>query len=141
MLFAMGVPSDIDARRYYRVALQRFEDGDLLRRMNRPRAAIYLTGYAVECMLKALLLVVTPAGGRPGVLRLFRGAIAHDIGWLRDRLIRHIGGLPVAQARHVSFLSSWSTDLRYEPGPGDPEDADAFLAAAASILEWAKGRM
>jgi hypothetical protein len=137
----MAMPHDINARRYYRVAYQRFEDGAALLEISRPRAAIYLTGYAVECILKSLLLVSTPDGQRAEVLATFRGAIAHNIDWLRDRLIQRIGRLPVGENRHVSLVSSWSTDLRYEPGPGDPEDAEAFLIAAQSILTWANGRM
>ncbi len=71
----------------------------------------------------------------------FRGAIAHNIGWLREQLVRRIGRLPISEARHLSLVGSWSKDLRYEPGPGDPEDAEAFIAAAGSILLWADGRM
>lgn len=47
----------------------------------------------------------------------------------------------MSEACHLSLVRSWSTDLRYEPGPGDREDAEAFLAATASILKWADGRM
>jgi hypothetical protein len=109
--------------------------------MNRPQAAIYLTGYSVECILKALLLTCTPSGQRNNVLATFRGAVAHNIDRLRGKLVGRIGRLPVQQAKQVAFVSSWSTDLRYEPGPGNPEDAEAFLAAAKSILAWADGRM
>ncbi|MDB5327490.1 MAG: hypothetical protein JWM57_3059 [Phycisphaerales bacterium] len=137
----MAIPTDIHARRYYRVAYQRLDDGEALLRISRPRAAIYLTGYAVECILKALLLMSTPAGERQNVRATFRGAGAHNIDRLREQLIRRIGRLPVIEARHVSLVSSWSTDLRYEPGQGDPDDATAFLAAADSILTWANGRM
>ena len=137
----MAMPTDINARRYYRVAYQRFEDGAAILEISRPRAAIYLTGYAVECILKALLLMWTPTGERADVLATFRGAVAHNIDWLRERLIQRIGRLPVGVNRYVSLVSTWSTDLRYEPGPGDPEDAEAFLAAARSILAWANGRM
>ena len=137
----MGMPLDINARRNYRVAYQRFGDGVALLEISRPRAAIYLTGYAVECILKALLLMSTPPGARTKVLATFRGGIAHNIEWLRECLIARIGRLPVGENRCVSLFSSWSTDLRYEPGPGDPEDAEAFLTAAESILTWANGRM
>lgn len=137
----MGVPADIDARRYYRVAFQRFEDGEALLAIDRPRASVYLAGYAVECILKALLLSSSPAGERAAVLATFGGAGAHNIGWLRDRVVARCGRLPVGVARPVSLVGSWSTDLRYEPGPGDRGDAEAFLAATAVILKWADGRM
>lgn len=137
----MAIPNDINARRYYRVAFQRLDDGNALLDISRPRAAIYLTGYAVECILKALLLASTPVGERLEILATFRGAIAHNIEWLRDRLIERLGRLPVNENRHLSLVSSWSTDLRYEPGPGDRDDAEAFLASADAILKWANGRM
>jgi hypothetical protein len=137
----VAIPADINARRYYRVAYQRLDDGTALLEISRPRAAIYLTGYAVECILKSLLLVNTPAGERPEMLATFRGAIGHNIEWLRDRLVKRVGRLPVGENRQLSLVSSWSTDLRYEPGPGDVDDARAFLAAAESILAWANGRM
>jgi hypothetical protein len=137
----MAMPADINAQRYYRVAYQRLDDGNALLEINRPRAAIYLTGYAVECILKALLLVSSPASDRAAVLATFRGSVAHNIDWLREQLVRRIGRFPVGEARHVSLVTSWSVDLRYEPGPGDPDDARAFLAAADAILNWADGRM
>jgi len=137
----MSLPHDIDARRYYRVAYQRYDDGELLLKHNHSRGAIYLTGYAVECILKALLLTSTPVGERAQLLATFHGAIAHNIVWLREQLVQRIGRLPVQQARHVSLVSSWSTDLRYEPGLGDPEEAEEFLTATDSVLEWANGRM
>jgi len=59
----MAMPLDIDARRYYRVAYQRLEDGAALLEISRPRAAIYPTGYAIECILKTLLLMSTPPEG------------------------------------------------------------------------------
>jgi hypothetical protein len=137
----MAIPTDIEARRYYRVAFQRLDDGEALLSISRPRAAIYLTGYAIECILKALLLTVTPVGERAQVLATFRGAVGHNIEWLRAQLVQRIGNLPVEENRHVSLVSSWSTDLRYEPGPGDHDDAEAFLASADTILNWADGRM
>jgi hypothetical protein len=137
----MAIPADIDARRYYRVAFQRLDDGNALLSISRPRAAIYLTGYAVERILKALLLTTTPVGERAQVLATFRGAVAHNIEWLRDRLVQRIGRLSVDENRHVSLVSSWSTDRRYEPGPGDRDDAEAFLASADAILAWADRRM
>src|SRR5581483_3852365 len=97
------------------VAFQRLDDGEALLTICRPRAAIYLTGYAVECILKALLLTSTPAGERPEVLATFRGAVAHNIDWLRDRLVQRIGRLPVNENRHLSLVSSWSTVFGTSP--------------------------
>jgi HEPN domain-containing protein len=138
----MGIPRDIDARRYYRVAYQRLEDGSLmLDKLDRPKAAIYLSGYATECILKALLLVLTPLPQRDDVLRSFRGAIAHDVLWLRDRLRVRQVAIPTVVAKELAYAASWSVDLRYEPGAGDSDDAQRFIAATRAILKWADGRI
>jgi HEPN domain-containing protein len=137
----MSMPANIDARRFYRVAFQRLEDGVLLLGLERPRAAVYLAGYAVECMLKSLLIAETPTSRRDDLMVSFRGASAHDIDWLRDMVVRIVGKLPVHVARDLSLVSSWSTDLRYEPGAGNLDDATSFLAAAKSILSWCDRRM
>jgi len=42
------------------VAKQRFDDALLLLEMGRTTAAVYLAGYSVECMLKALILSAVP---------------------------------------------------------------------------------
>jgi len=138
----MGIPSDIDARRYYRVALQRLEDGSLmLDKLDRPKGAVYLTGYAAECILKTLLLVFTPARDRPALLRSFCGAVAHDIGWLRTRLTERGVSFPPLVAKELTYVASWSVDLRYEPGVGDREDAQRFIESTRSILQWADGKV
>lgn len=138
----MAMPLDVDARRYWRVAYQRLEDGALmLEKLDRPKAAVYLTGYAVECMLKALLIMSSAAGKRHEVVARFRGAIAHNLFWLRDGLAVRGVHLPATKAKELTFLSSWSTELRYEPGPGDREDAERFIRAARLVVKWADGRM
>jgi len=138
----MSTPKDIDARRYYRVAYQRLEDGSLmLDKLDRPKGAVYLTGYAVECILKTLLIVVTPTNGRPAVLRSFRGVVAHDIGWLRRQLNGRGVSISPTVAKELTYVASWSVDLRYEPGVGDREDAQRFIESTHSILEWADGKV
>lgn len=138
----MGVPQDINARRYYRVAYQRLEDGSLmLDKLERPKGAVYLTGYAVECILKALILEVTPASGRKTTLQGFRGAIAHDLSWLRGLLIARGVHIPLGIAQELAYVGTWSVDLRYEPGDGDRDDAERFISSAKAILNWADGRM
>jgi hypothetical protein len=71
----MSQPQDIDARKYWRVALQRIDWAKvILRKAQLPAAARDVAGYAVECILKALLLTVTPrSGDRPRVTKPSRG--------------------------------------------------------------------
>ena len=49
--------------------------------------------------------------------------------------------VPMAVSRELVYLSSWSTDLRYEPGSGNRQEAQRFIAAAKTVLAWAKGSM
>lgn len=138
----MATPRDIEARRFFRVANQRLEDGRLLLdRLQRANASVYLTGYAVECILKALLITVSPASERKATTAMFRGAIAHDLLWLRERLGERAVRMPPEIASELMLLSTWSTDLRYEPGPGDSEEAGQFLKSAAIVVRWASERL
>jgi hypothetical protein len=51
----MALPTAKEAQPFYQSALQRFEDAQYLLDGERTTAAIYLAGYSVECMLKALI--------------------------------------------------------------------------------------
>src|SRR5207245_7273279 len=96
----MGMPRDINARLYYRVAQQRRQDGRLIvERLGRAPAAIYLTGYAVECIAKALLVSIAPAKERDAVIQSFRGGRGHDLAWIRARLAERGCTLPRNIAR------------------------------------------
>jgi HEPN domain-containing protein len=74
----VALPSAEHARHFYRAAKQRFDDALLLLEMGRTTAAIYVAGYSVECLRKALMLAVVPRGQAEEVLSMFRGAPAHD---------------------------------------------------------------
>ena len=52
--------------------------------MERTTAAVYLAGYSVECMLKALILSAVPQAQEAALLARFRGARAHDYEWLLE---------------------------------------------------------
>lgn len=123
----MATPLDIDARRYYRVAYQRLEDGTLmLEKLDRPKGAVYLTGYTVECILKALILAATSPNQRGAALKSFRGSIAHSLEWLRDQLAQRHIKVPAEVVRELAYVASWSVDLRYEPRAGRPGGCPAF---------------
>ncbi len=68
------MPSSAQARCFYRAARQRFDDALLLLEMERTTAAVYLSGYIVECMLKALILSAVPREQEAEILGMFRGA-------------------------------------------------------------------
>lgn len=78
----MAIPSSPNARLFYRAAKQRYDDAVLLLQLQRTTGAVYLAGYSVECMLKALILESVPDRQEPLILAQFRGQQAHNPGWL-----------------------------------------------------------
>lgn len=131
----MGMPSSPHARRFYRAAKQRLDGAQLLLEMERTTAAIYLAGYSVECMLKALILSAVPQAQEEELLERFRGARAHDYEWLLQ-LYAEKGGarMPSSIVPHFARVNSWSTDMRYAPGTIAMHEAKAFLDAAVEII-------
>ena len=138
----MAMPSSPHARRFYRVAKQRFDDALLLLEMERTTAAVYLAGYSVECMFKALILSVVPHVQAEETLGRFRGARAHDYEWLM-RLYVEKGGarMPPHVVPHFARVNSWSTDMRYVPGTLAAREAQAFVDSVTAIITWADGRL
>lgn len=138
----MPTPTDPDARLFYRVALDRFDDAGVLLADGRTTGAVYLAGYSVECVLKALVLATVPAAHRPDVLDEFRGAKAHNFDWLRGLYAAYGGArTPPAVVRSFYVVDPWGTRLRYRPGALPADQARRFLAAARVIMTWADGRL
>lgn len=103
---------------------------------------MYLAGYGVECILKAMILASLPAKAQEVVSASFRGSRAHDFDWLKEQYYGY-GGPPFPRevARIFGLVNSWTTKIRYLPGNIRRRDAAAFLDAVAKILEWAEGRL
>jgi hypothetical protein len=142
----MVVPRDVDARKFARVAKRRLEEAKVIHsKVQLWAAAQYLGGYAVECMLKALVLVTTPAGERPlsgeVTIEWLKKEFGHDLIGLRAGLARRGIRMSREIAGEFVFVSTWDPQLRYEPGPGDPDKTERFLLAAEAILRWADERM
>ena len=138
---AMPQPHAQLPRRFYLASLQRFEEAELLFDNSYYVGATYLAGYAVECILKALILNSVPKSRQMEVAREFRGQRAHDFQWLRKRYAQtHAPGITEEVRRRLLYVSTWETALRYEPRKGKATDAEQFLKAVEDIIEWAKNR-
>lgn len=135
----MSSPRSKDFRLYDRCATERLKDARKLLENDRATGAVYLAGYAVECILKALLLSAVPERRHDQVVETFRGRRGHDYEWLRNECIEQ-GGIHFSpKVNHGLFLvDAWSTDLRYSPGTEDTDGAREFLNATAMIVEWAR---
>ena len=128
----MSTPARPIPRRFYRVAYQRFEEAEVL----------FDAGYAIECILKTLILEATPEKDHAVVEAEFRGQRAHDYEWLRHRYRQtHAPAWPTDISQALTFVGTWETALRYTPGVGDRHDAARFLAEARKIMAWADSRL
>ncbi len=138
----MGVPSSVEARRFYRCAIQRLEEAQILLRADRTTGAVYLAGYGIECILKSLILSAVVSGAAVSVLQSFRGSRAHDFEWLRQQYIdSHGPDFPRSINIQFTFVNDWSTELRYNPGNLKADDAVDFLAAAEEIIRFGSERL
>lgn len=137
----MGLPRAPEARPFYQAAYQRFEDARFLLDNGRTTGAVYLAGYSVECILKALILSVTPSGRRSQVEASFRTATAHNYEWPRRVYLRNGGvSFPLPITRQFLRVNTWSSVLRYRAGTVRRREAVEFLEAAEAIMTWADGR-
>ena len=138
----MGVPGSRDARLFYRCALKRFEEARILRKAGQTTGAVYLAGYGIECMLKALILNNLPDEKQEETLREFRGRQAHDYHWLRKKYAQNGGSQISTELKHgFTLIFAWTTELRYVPKTMKDSEADAFLKIAEDFFHWADGRL
>lgn len=138
----MAIPSSPHARLFYRAAKQRYDDAVLLLQLQRTTGAVYLAGYSVECMLKALILESVPDRQEPLILAQFRGQQAHNPGWLLGLYRKTVSaGVPVGVITHLIRVNSWSTDMRYQPSVMDEGDAQGFMRSVEQITLWVEGRL
>jgi len=132
----------MDRAQLHQLADDRIRDARALLAAKRWSGAYYLAGYAVECMLKTLILEATPEKDHATVEAEFRGQRAHHYEWLRHRYVQtHAPGWPADISQALTFVGTWETSLRYTPGVGDRHDASRFLAEARKIVAWADSRM
>ena len=139
----MSVPESANARLFYRCAMHRLAEARILSDAGCITAGpVYLAGYGIECVPKALILNSVPAAKEEAALRAFRGNKAHDYVWLREVYSDESGmRLPLEIGRIFALVSDWSTELRYEPRNFKPIEIDLFLRGASEIFHWADGRL
>ncbi|HEV2973030.1 MAG TPA: HEPN domain-containing protein [Pirellulales bacterium] len=138
----MSLPRGKNARTFYRAAKQRFSDAELLLEHNRTTSAVYLAGYGVECMLKALMLESVPESRHDTIGDLFRGQLGHNLILLMRELRTHLrGSLPSIIERTLLRVNTWTTNLRYMPGNIKSSLATEYIRDAAQIIQWTDERI
>jgi len=138
----MSMPRSKEARLFYRAAVQRFEDADVLRSQGRNTGAVYLAGYAVECNLKALVLAHVSSRLKEQILSEFHGNRAHNLDWL-NFMCREKARLVIPRNVNHQMLqvAAWSTNLRYESRTLSNQETEDFFRVVLVIVNWAEGRM
>jgi HEPN domain-containing protein len=138
----MALPKAREARLFYRVAQQRLLDAQLLLGHGRTTGAVYLAGYAVECILKALILSRLTAKARSAMAESFRGMRGHDFGWLKFAYFANHGeSFPEDVTRAFERVRTWSTILRYQSKSVSQPSAERFLQSAELLVQWAGRRL
>jgi HEPN domain-containing protein len=131
----------VTSRDFLRVAGQRLTSAETLLREKLTLDAQYLGGYAVECSLKALILLLTAEADKPEKLkRITAGATMHRPDVLLGEL-RDVGvSLPLEIAKRMRRFD-WTTDLRYETGRRDTGETIALLKTAKIIYDWVERQL
>ena len=98
--------------------------------------AMYLSGYTIECTLKALILESTPPHEKEKALKkITAGAKMHDIEVLIG-ILKDLGRpIPVELVKRLR-KSTWSTTLRYKSGRTATGHTRAFLKTAKAMYDW-----
>lgn len=131
----------LTSRDFQRAAQQRLTTAEFLLDHDFPLDAFYLAGYAVECMIKSLILHLTSEIDRAETFeRLRQGSRMHYPEHLKAEL-RALGcELPLDLTRRFRRFE-WSTDLRYESGRWPMGEVRGYLKTARLTFDWARGAM
>jgi len=123
----------------------RFEDARALFGAKRWRGAMYLAGYAVECLLKVKLMQRHKCRNLVELEEALRsrgewpdeGVYTHNL----PNYLRLLGALDrLRQDREAwgwfTIANQWMPSWRYNPDQSKPEDAEDYLEAIESTLRW-----
>jgi hypothetical protein len=137
----MAVPKSKDARLYYRCADKRRVEATILIRADQPTGAVYLAGYVVECMLKALNIENEPAD-QQGIRLEELTRVGHNLTRLLELYLQEGGSRPPPDvARAFTLVSDWSSEIRYDPKDVKPAEAERFLKAVDVFYRWVDRRL
>jgi hypothetical protein len=129
---------------YMQVARGRIEDAKVLLAAGdaeRYLGSFYLSGYGVECSLKALLLQRSTAAQRAALVKSFRGKFGHDVDWIRKKLRDRGVRVPKRLARSFASVNTWSVSLRYDTGTKTRHETGTLINSVDTIATWAEGEL
>jgi HEPN domain-containing protein len=125
-----------------KVAMNRYDDADCLMKAKRYNAAIYLAGYAVECMLKSLLVTRTPVSKTAEIQDFFRGNLGHNLEQLLLAIRERGENFPSPVTRMFQTINKiWSVNIRYQHVQLKHKEAASIMNAVLEIITLIKGRI
>jgi HEPN domain-containing protein len=143
--------------RYYgisdqaKAARHRLDDAQVLLDNDRWRGAMYMAGYAVECLLKTKLMAIFGCQHlqqleerlrERGLLGERATVFTHQL----ELLLRLASGLERLRQhaelwQQFNIVNRWVPAWRYNARAVDPSDAADFLAAVGRIVAWLENNL
>jgi hypothetical protein len=134
-----------------KASVHRWDDANVLFRECRWRGAMYIAGYAMECLLKALLMKRYEVDNLDDLERVLkkRGKLRVNATIYDHRIELYVQAadqtdrLRNDQAAYREFVkaNSWLPSWRYDPDESNPDDARDFLDAVNSMLHWFRANL
>jgi hypothetical protein len=132
---------ELSSRDFFKAAQQRFTTAELLLRHGHGLDAFYLSGYAVECASKALILHVVDDLDRPAMRdRITRGASMHHVENLAP-ILKHLGHPLPLESRKLWLRYKWGPELRYDHGQKNLGEVKGYQKLVARFLDWIEERL
>jgi HEPN domain-containing protein len=127
-----------------RAALKRLNDAKALLELGKAhsRAAGYLGGYAIECLLKASAMIIFNCWTLEELARVWnvdeREVYTHGLLVLFKRIpqFTQFQRAPEWRRDFLPYLSRWRVSWRYNPHDWPLKEAEPFLAAVQNIYRW-----
>lgn len=127
-------------------SIHRRDDAIALLQAGRWRGAMYLSGYSIECLLKAKLMRIFGCNNlvdleaelqRRGLLADRATIFTHQL----EMLLRLTNGLNRLRQNAAlwplfNLVNRWIPAWRYNPDMSNPEDAEDYLDAVDKIRHW-----
>ena len=129
------------SREFQRAARQRLSTAEFLLRHTYALDAVYLSGYVIECSLKALILDHAQQQEQTELLKkITSGSRGHDREMLGGILRERGTQIPLDIIRRFRRFP-WTTSLRYETGRKPMGEARGYLATAKQVYDWVQGEL
>jgi len=134
-----------------KAAIHRREDAEALFNEKRWRGAMYVAGYAIECTIKARLMSMFEVDHLEDLETKIkqRGLIAESDSLFDHRIelyVRVSGRLDAMRQDKVvwpafNLANRWIPSWRYNPDRSNMDDAEDFLHAVDTVIQWIRNNI